>query len=121
MAEEGTFCINADVLRKAGAGVSSVSSAEAFTNDYITQAESYINCMCRHNFTDTYGTLNDDVKFILKEAASNLAAIYAMMYDFTGYVSRIDAEDKIQICWMRFKHCLRVLKDQKAITFINNA
>jgi len=121
MAEAGTFCVNADVLKKAGAGVSVISSAEAYTNEYITQAESYINCMCRHNFTDTYAALNDDVKFVLKEAASNLAAIYAIMYDFTGYPSRVDAENKIQMCWLRMKHCLRVLKDQKVITFINNA
>lgn len=121
MAEEGTFCNNADVKRKAGAGVSSVSSAEAYTNDYITQAESYINAFTRHNFTDTYAALNNDVKFILKEATSNLAAIYAIMYDFTGYPSRIDAENKMQICWLRMKHCLRVLKDQKVITYINNA
>ena len=42
MAEEGIFCTKEEVERKAGANVSAVSKAEAYSNDYVTQVESLI-------------------------------------------------------------------------------
>lgn len=121
MAEAGTLCVREDVLKKTGTGVSGTSSAEAYTNEYILQAESYINCLTRINFTTSYATLNVAVKYILKEAASNLAAMYVMAYDTTGYSSRIDAENLMNLCWRRFVHCVRLLRDQKTVTFVGGA
>jgi len=43
MVEAGTFCVNADVLRKVGAHASATSVNEAYTNVYIVDAESFIN------------------------------------------------------------------------------
>lgn len=121
MAEAGTMCINADVVKKAGEGVSSVPIAEAYTNEYILQAESFINTVTRHNFTDDYAALNVDVKYLLKEAASNLAAIYAIIYDMSGYQSISRAEVLINVNWIRFKQCIRLLIDQKTVTYMNGA
>lgn len=121
MAEAGTLAINADVLIKCGSGVSATSSAEAYTNEYILQAESYINNATRYNWTDNYAALNADVKYTLKEATSNLAAIYVISYDPSGYQSLSQAELLINLCWIRFKQCLFVLMDQKTQTFITGA
>jgi hypothetical protein len=118
MAEAGTMCINADVIKKAGDGASSTSTAEAYTNEYILQAESFINCVTRHNFTTGYAGLNVAVKYLLKEAASNLAAIYAITYDMSGYTSISRAELLVNINWIRFKQCMRLLMEQKTITFM---
>ena len=121
MAEAGTFCINADVKRKAGEGASTTSSAEAYTNDFITQVESYINCLVRYNFTDNYVALNDDVKFILKEATSNMAAMYVILYDTSGYRSVSATENMLNVLWVRFKQCIILLQDQKTTTYIQGA
>ncbi len=121
MADTGIFCTTAEVERKAGANVSATSKAEAYTNDYVTQAESLINTICRYNFSDNYSTLNIDVKGILKEIASNLAAIYAISYDMSGFTSRIEAEDMINILRDGALRGLSILRDKKPQTFIKNA
>jgi|TARA_R100001530_G_C4321443_1_gene155982 hypothetical protein len=121
MADTGIFATTAEVQRKAGAGANATSKAEAYINDFITQAESLINVSCRYNFSDNYGSLNVDVKGILKEVASNLAAIYVIQYDMSGYTSRIDAEDSVNILRDAALRGLSLLRDRKAIDFINGA
>lgn len=85
---------------KCGDGVSSISSAEAYANSYIEQAESLINMVCRKVFavdTAAFTALPVTTKHLLTEVASNLAAIYAIQYDMSGFASRIEAEDMINI------------------------
>ena len=119
MADTGIFCTGAEVERKAGANASATSSAEAYTNDYIAQAESEINAMCRYNFSDNYASLNDDTKMILKAAASNLAAIYVITYDMSGFTSRIEAESMINVLRDAALREISILRDKKTQDFIN--
>ncbi len=116
----GIFATTAEVQAKTGANASSVSNVESFINDYLTQAESEINSATRFNWSDAYSGLNVDVKGTLKEAASNLAAIYVIQYDMSGYNSRGEAESMITILRDGYLRCLQFLKDIKVQTFINN-
>jgi hypothetical protein len=118
MADTGIFATTAEILRKAGLGASAVSSDEAYTNDFIAQAESYINVLCSQNFSDVYATLNTDIKCILKEAASNLAAIYVVQYDVAGYSSDRRAENIINILWQRFNQCIKLLNEKDKSDFV---
>jgi len=118
MAEAGTLCVNADVLRKAGLGANSTATAEAYTNVFIVDAEGYVNAATRYNWNDAYAGLNADFKSILREAVSNLAAIYCISYDMTGYASREDAETKIDVLHTRALECIDVLKDKLVQTFM---
>ena len=121
MADTGIFETTAVVQRKAGANASATSKAEAYINDFMTQVESFINVLCRYNFSDNYSTLNADVKGILKEIASNLAAIYVIQYDMSGFTSRVEAEDMINILRDASLRGLSVLRDKKAQDFITGA
>ena len=121
MADTGIFCTTAEVERKAGANCSAVSKAEAYTNDYVAQAESLINSICRYNFSDNYATLNEDVRDILKEIASDIAAIYVIAYDMSGFTSRIEAEDMINILRDAALRALSLLRDKKTQDLINGA
>ena len=121
MADTGIFCTTAEVERKAGANVSSVSKAEAYTNDYVTQAESLINSVTRFNWSDAYSGLNADVKGLLKEAASNIAAIYAIQYDMSGFTSRAEAENMINVLRDASLRALSLLRDKKTRDFMNGA
>lgn len=121
MVDSGIFATTAEVQRKAGANASATSKAEAYTNDFMTQVESLINTLCRFNFSDTYAALNADTKGILKEVASNLAAIYVIQYDMSGYTSRIEAEDMINILRDGALRGLSLLRDKKHTDFISNA
>ena len=115
------FCTTAEVERKAGANCSATSKAAAYTDDYTAQAESLINVICRYNFSDNYATLNADVKGLLKEAASDIAAIYVIQYDMSGFTSRIEAEDMINILRDAALRALSLLRDKKTQDFINGA
>jgi len=120
MADTGIFCTTAEVERKAGAGASATSKAEAYTNDYVAQAESTINAITRINYSDTYAALDLDVKAILRQTASDLAAIYVIQYDMSGYTSRVEAEDMVNILRDSALRGLSLLRDKKVTDFINN-
>ena len=117
MAEEGTFCINGDVVKKAGTNASATSIAEAFTNIYIKQAEGRIMVAVREDLKSNYGTLNAGTKELLREASSNLAASYAIRFDMSGFTSRIEAEDMINVLTFNFNNAMKIISDQKSITY----
>ena len=121
MADTGIFATTAEVQQKAGANASATSKAEAYVNSFMTQVESLINTVCRYNFSDNYSTLNVDVKGILKEVASDLAAIYVIQYDLSGFTSRIEAEDMINVLRDAALRGLAVLRDKKAQDFVIDA
>jgi len=121
MVDEGVFCTTAEVERKAGANCSAVSKAEAYTNDYVAQCESLINAVVRYNFSDNYATLNVDVRDILKQVCSDLAAIYVIQYDMSGFTSRTEAEDMINVLRDSAMRGLSILRDMKVRSFIIDA
>jgi len=124
MADTGIFATTAEVQRKAGANANATSNVEAYINQFISEAESYINVVTGYNWSDTYAVENVDVKEILKEAASNLAAIYVLNYDYssiTAATSRIEAEDRISVLNYRFEKCIEILKEAGTNKFIQDA
>lgn|SRR3990167_1658429 len=121
MADTGIFATTAEVQYKAGANASTVSNVEAYINSFMTQAESEINSAVRFNFSDVYSTLNVDVKGLLKEAASNLAAMYVINYDLSGFSSRAEAETMLDVLRDGYLRCINLLKDKKRETFIREA
>ena len=121
MADTGIFATTAEVARKAGAGASATAVAEAYVNDFMTQAESAINVAVRFNFSDAYSGLNADVKGLLKSVASDLAAIYAISYDMSGFTSRVEAESMINVLRDSALRGLSLLRDKKTKEFLDNA
>jgi hypothetical protein len=121
MADTGIFATTAEVQYKAGSGASATSKAEGYINSYMTQVESFINCVTRYNWSDAYAGLNADVKGILKEIASNLAAIYVIQYDMSGYTSRVAAEDSVNILRDAALRGLALLRDKKTQDFMTGA
>jgi hypothetical protein len=118
MADTGIFATTAEVGYKAGAGASATSKAEAYVNSYMTQVEAYINSSCRYNFSDNYAGLNVDTKGVLKMIASDLAAIYVINYDMSGFASRLEAEDKINVLRDAALRGIQLLKDKKVQDFV---
>lgn len=121
MADTGIFATTAEVQRKAGAGASETSNTEAYINDYMTQAESLINVRSKVNYSDSYAGLNTDTKGLLKEVASNLAAIYVIQFDMSGFTSRVEAEDMVNILRDGALRGLSLLGDKKRTDFIDDA
>jgi len=106
---------------KCGDGASSEAISEPFANSFIQQAESLINLLCRKVFaadTAAFTALPSTTKHALTLAASNLAAIWAISYDMSGFASRIEAEDMINILRDGALMTLGALRDQKQKDFL---
>ena len=124
-----TFCTSGMVLKKAGANTSSALTtlfigsgvtAECALDTWITEAESLINAVCRYDFTSTYLGLSANTKKILQGVASDLAAIDAINYDMSGYGSRTEAEDMINVRRDSALRGLAILRDKKVQKFISD-
>jgi len=125
MAHTGIFATSDEILVKAGEGYDT-GVTEARINALCLQVESTINVLTRYNWSDAYAGLNADVKGILSEVASNLVAIYIIIYNMrgegnSGYGSRIEAEDMINVLRDGALRGLSILRDKKAQDFMNAA
>src|SRR3990172_4181514 len=124
MADTGIFATTAEVQRKVGANPSATSNVEAYINQFMTEAESYINVVSGKNWSDAYSGLNVDVKGILKEAASNLAAMYVINYDATAIKTAnglIEFEDRMIVLFSRVKECIKILSQTGTEKFMEDA
>lgn len=120
MADNGIFASTLEVQYKAGANASATANVEAYINSFMTQVEAQINVATRYNWSDQYSGLNVDTKGILKEAASNLAAIYVINYDMSGFVSRAEAESRITVLRDAALRCIAILRDKAAQGFVED-
>jgi hypothetical protein len=117
-----TLCSSQAIIRKAGKGANTtIIASGAALQDWSEQADGFICTASRNNWVDTYATANADVKGVLTEAASNLAAIYVVNYDMASYASRIEAEDSVNILRDAALRGISVLRDKKQQDFISNA
>jgi hypothetical protein len=118
MAEEGTLCINADVLKKAGVQASSTSTAESYTNVYIKQAEGQLSTSARYDWVTNYSSVSTQGKNILRDAASAYAAFMAVEYDPRGFTTTQYLQ-KINSLWASFQKVINLLeKDNNYKDFI---
>ena len=120
MADEGIFATTAEVQRKVGANVSATSNAEAFINQYMAEAESYINAITMFNWSDVYSSLNGDTKELLKMAASAYAAKEVINYDTSG-MSQREAQTRMSVLFDDFNKAIKLLGDDKVKLFIEGS
>ena len=113
-----TLCISGAALLKAGANVST-AFIEADYTQLINQAESLINVDTRFNWTDVYSTLDVDLKYILEDVCSSLAAMSLINYDTSGYTTRGEALTMLDVLDDKANKGLKILQDIKAQDFIN--
>jgi len=122
MAEEGTLAINDNIVKEAGAKQNTVYSAEAFTNYYIKKAEGKICLDTRYDWVTNYASVSTIGKEILREAVSCLAAISVINNDMSGYTSRQEALNMLNVLWARYSDIVkRIVIDNKYKDFILTA
>ena len=113
------FCDSDSVKLKAGTTATALSAAQY--TELINQAESLINTICKFNFSDTYSSLNDDVKKILEDAASSHAAMSAICWDLDAYTSTNKIQTLLDVNAWRFDQAIKRLKDKEYTDFISGA
>lgn len=118
------FCTVDQALTKAGANHHTYFDSGGGTTDveeFINQAESFINVSTRINYSDTYSTLNTDVKRILEDAASSHAAMAIINYDMGSYNTLAEAQTMLDLNYTRLKDAMRLLDEKKHTNFIDDA
>jgi len=120
MVDTGIFATTAEVQYKVGANANATANVETYINSFMTQAESRINTETHFNWSDAYSGLNVDVKGILKEAASNLAATYVICYELSS-IGIAEAKSRIDLLMFHYAGCIKLLKEQINKDFIQEA
>ena len=121
MTETGIMTTNAGVKAKAGAYANGTAVGETNTNLYIHMAEGVINSLSKFNWCDIYAGLDTDVIYMLDDCASNLAAMYAIQYDMSGFSSLAEAQTMLNVLRDGFERDIKALQDKDVYDFIINA
>lgn len=120
MVHTGIFATSSEILTKAGENYDT-GVTEAKINELCLQAESYINCSTRYNWSDSFSGLNADVKYILAEIESNIVAMYIIIYNMGTYTSRGEAETMLDVLKDKIDKAFLILNDLKTQDFITGA
>jgi hypothetical protein len=118
MAEAGTLCINADVVKKAGANANTTAVAEAATNVYIKEAEGFVCSSARYDYVTNYASVSTIGKEFLRDLTSSLAAIKALNYDMSGFTSRTEAQTMLDVNYAIVTEGINLIRDDKHKDFI---
>ncbi len=116
-----TIALSGPTLLKAGANVSSVmtTGAAGEVDTFIDQAESTVSVLSNKDWIAAYSGLSANIKLILEETVSNLAAIYCIQYDMSGYTSRGEAEDMISVLRDAALRNMSLLKNKNKQDFMD--
>ena len=122
MADAGQFAKDADILLRVGAGASSTVKAAGWFDSIVVDMEAVINVLTRKDWKaiDNDSTLSASVRGILVDTAASLAAIQGVTFDMSGYTSRIEAEDKINVLRDSANRNMAILRDMKQKDFMKN-
>ena len=113
-----TLCTSGAIVHKAGAG--SIGTSGALLEEYSDQAEALCNVFSRYDWVTNYATLDANTRGLLAEVCSNLGGVYLVAYNMSGYTSRIEAEDVINVLRDGALRGLQLLRDQKGVKFIQD-
>ena len=103
-----------------GINASSTVKAAGWFDTIILDVEAVINVFTRFDWSaaDTASTLNASVRGILIDTGASLAAIQGITWDMSGFTSRIEAEDMINVLRDAALRGLSVLRDKKVEDFM---
>ncbi len=123
MADAGQFAKDADILLRVGTNASTTVKAAGWFDTIILDVEAVVNCLTRYDWStaDTASTLNTTVRGILIDTGACLAAIEGITWDMSGFTSRTEAEDMINVLRDTALRNMSILRDKKAQEFMKNA
>jgi len=111
------MCSSAAALVKAGANVSNYYSA-AFVCDAINEAEAYVCDLVKYDAVTNWASLSAIKKLIFTEYCARSAAVEAIQYDMSGYTSRVEAEDMINVHLFRINQIENLLNKASVQDFV---
>ena len=122
MANAGQFAQDADILLRVGTNASATVKAAGWFDTIILDQEAIINIATRYDWSaaDTATTLDASTRGILVDTGAALAAIIGISWDMSGYTSRIEAEDMVNILRDIALRNMSLLRDKKQQGFLKD-
>ena len=123
MADAGQFAQDSDILLRVGTGASATVKAAGWFDSIILDVEAVVNCMTRYDWStkDAATALNLTVRGILIDTGACLAAIEGITWDMSGFTSRVEAEDMINVLRDTALRNMSILRDKKVQRFMQEA
>ena len=112
MAFTGITATEAQIDQKSGANVS-----DSFTDTMKTQAllmaESRLNVLTKFNWSDWFALSPDvDLKSVVTNITASMVAMDAINFDMSGFISRTEAQTKLDVLDDVVKEGIGLLKEQ---------
>lgn len=120
MADAGQFAQDADILLRVGTKASATVKAAGFFDTIILDVEAVINCATRKDWSalDTGTTMNASIRGILIDTGAALAAIQGITWDMSGFTTRTEAEDMINVLRDTALRNIQFLRDKTVQAFM---
>lgn len=116
-----TYALATQIGYKAGANVSSTATGAAYLLEFGLMAEGMINTASGYNWSDwytAYSATYPDVANLLVDAASNIAAIYVINYDMSGFTNIQEAVARINTLYQMYISDIALLKEEGKKDFV---
>lgn len=109
----GVICQSGAVVWKCGANVSPYFQTISGANidNFIPQAECFVNAATRKDWSGAWANLTGDVRSIVTGVVSDLAAIYCINFDMSGFTTIGEAESMITTLDRRVSHGISILRE----------
>jgi len=117
MAMSITMADNNDVDHFCGANVNAAFT-DAMKDDTGLMAEAAVCNMIRYDATTDWALIGAVEKVLMTEYVARSIALAAIAYDMSGFTTRLEAEDMMNIHVWRLRAIEKLLTDQKTLTFI---
>lgn len=75
----------------------------------------------RYNWADNYASKNTDIKKVISEYIARFMGVALIAFNMSGFTSRIEAEDMLNIHLFRMRQLEEMFKDQKWQTYAQGA
>ena len=100
----------AEMQDMAGAGVGALGADDVFHTNAQNYAEAYLSSLVKYDIATNWGTMNAVYKILFSEWAARFAGIQMIADDTSGYASRVEAEDIININVWRMQQIEKLLE-----------
>lgn len=112
-----TFATSGAIINRAGKNASTTAtSSGSIIQQFSDDAEAYVNAVTEFDWVAASAAIGVNYLNMLRTAVSCTAAIDLISYDMSGFTSRGEAEDMVNILNDRKEKAIRFLVDDKKKT-----
>lgn len=112
---------SAEMIFMAGEDIDASGSVEANWNYLADYAEAYLSALVKYDIVTNWASLSAVYRNLFTEWAARFAGVQLIAYKFTGEaaaITRIEAEDRINLHIFRMREIEGLLKDASVQDFL---